>query len=105
MEKPEKKDIGLISTGNDELDKKIGGGIPPNSLSLIEGQPDSGKSVLSQQMVWGSLKNGYKVAIFTTENSVKSLITQMESLNLDITNHLLLSRLQIFPVDAKKTSD
>ncbi|HEY31698.1 MAG TPA: flagellar accessory protein FlaH [Dehalococcoidia bacterium] len=104
MEKLEKKDIGLISTGNDELDKKIGGGIPPNSLSLIEGQPDSGKSVLSQQMIWGSLRNGYKVAIFTTENSVRSLLTQMQSLNLDVTNYLLLSRLQIFPVDARKTA-
>jgi flagellar protein FlaH len=104
MEKPEKKGIGLISTGNDELDKKIGGGIPPNSLSLIEGQPDSGKSVLSQQMIWGSLRNGYKVAIFTTENSVRSLITQMQSLNLDVTNYVLLSRLQIYPVDARKTA-
>ncbi len=104
MEKPEKKGIGLISTGNDELDKKIGGGIPPNSLSLIEGQPDSGKSVLSQQMIWGSLRNGYKVAIFTTENTVRSLLTQMLSLNLDVTNYLLLSRLQIYPVDARKTA-
>jgi flagellar protein FlaH len=104
MEKPEKKGIGLISTGNDELDKKIGGGIPPNSLSLIEGQPDSGKSVLSQQMIWGSLRNGYRVAIFTTENTVRSLLTQMQSLNLDVTNYLLLSQLQIYPVDARKTA-
>ncbi|UCB43527.1 MAG: hypothetical protein JSV77_02460 [Dehalococcoidales bacterium] len=96
--------IGLISTGNDELDKKMGGGIPPNSLSLIEGQPDSGKSVLSQQMIWGSLKNGYKVAIFTTENSVKSLITQMKSLNLSILDQYLLSKLRIYPIDAKKSA-
>jgi flagellar protein FlaH len=100
MEQP--RNIGPISTGNDELDKKIGGGIPPRSLSLIEGQPDSGKSVLTQQMVWGSLRNGYRVALFTTENTVKSLISQMQSLNLDILDHYLLSRLQIFPIDAKK---
>ena len=94
----------VISTGNDELDKKIGGGIPTKSLTLIEGQPDSGKSVLSQQMIWGSLKNGYKVAMFSTENSVKSLVIQMQSLNLDILDYLLLDRLQIFPVDAKKST-
>ena len=78
------KGAGIISTGNDELDKKIGGGIPLGSLTLIEGQPDAGKSVLSQQMVWSSCRNGYKVAMFSTENTVKSLITQMQSLNLDI---------------------
>ncbi len=96
--------IHMISTGNEELDKKIGGGIPSGSISLIEGQPDAGKSVLTQQMVWGSLKNGYRVAIFTTENSVKSLVTQMQSLNLDILSYFLLSRLQIFPIDARKAS-
>jgi flagellar protein FlaH len=99
-----KKGLGNISTGNEELDKKIGGGIPANSLTLIEGQPDSGKSVLTQQMVWGSLKNKYKVAVFSTENSIKSLVTQMKSLNLDVLDYLLLNRLQIFPVDAKKST-
>lgn len=97
-------DINVVSTGNDELDKKIGGGIPPRSLTLVEGQPDSGKSVLLQQMIWGSLKKGHKIAIFSTENTIKSLITQMQSLNLDVLNYLLLSRLQIYPIDAKKTT-
>jgi archaeal flagellar protein FlaH len=99
-----KKGLGNISTGNEELDKKIGGGIPSNSLTLIEGQPDSGKSVLTQQIIWGSLKNKYRVAAFSTENTTKSLITQMQSLNLDVLDYLLLNRLQIFPVDAKKTT-
>ena len=97
------KDARIISTGNDELDKKIGGGIPLRSLSLVEGQPDSGKSVLSQQMVWGSLKKGCSAVVFTTENTVKSLVTQMQSLNLDILDYLLLSRLWIYPIDTKKS--
>lgn len=42
-----------ISTGNIELDKKMGGGIPTGSLTLIEGQSDAGKSVLVQQLAWG----------------------------------------------------
>ena len=96
--------LGPVSTGNDELDKKIGGGIPSNTLTIVEGQPDSGKSVLLQQMVWGSLRNSYNVAMFTTENSIKSLVVQMQSLNLDILDYLLLSRLQIHPVDTKKAT-
>ncbi len=103
MDTLEEKTSRIISTGNDELDKKIGGGIPLGSLTLIEGQPDSGKSVLNQQMLWGSLKNGLSAMVFTTENTVKSLVTQMQSLNLDILDYLLLSRLRIYPIDTKKT--
>ncbi|MBM3155745.1 MAG: flagellar accessory protein FlaH [Chloroflexi bacterium] len=96
-------DFKIISTGNDELDKKIGGGIPLGTLSLVEGQPDSGKSVLTQQMLWGSLKKGCSAVVFTTENTVKSFVTQMQSLNLDITDYFLLSKLWIYPIDTKKT--
>lgn len=89
-----KKDV--ISTGHGEIDKKLGGGIPVGSLTLVEGQSDAGKSVLCQQMIWGSLKNDFKVTLFTTENTVKSLVTQMDSLGLSITDYLLLGRIKIY---------
>ena len=92
----------IICTGNDDLDKKMGGGIPIKSLTLIKGQPDCGKSVLCQHMIWGSLKVGLSVSYFTTENTIRSLITQMQSLNLDILDYFLLSRLQIYPLDSKR---
>lgn len=94
-----------VSTGNAEIDKKLGGGIPMGSLVLIEGQSDSGKSVLTQQLTWGSLREGCKVSVLTTENTVKSLIKQMQSLNLDILDYCLLNRLRIFPVKAMKARD
>lgn len=89
-----KKDV--ISTGHPEIDKKLGGGIPVGSFILIEGQSDAGKSVLCQQMIWGSLNSGFKVILFTTENSVKSLVTQMESLGLNILDQLLLGWFKIY---------
>jgi flagellar protein FlaH len=86
----------IISTGHAEIDKKLGGGIPIGSLTLIEGQSDAGKSVLCQQMIWGSLTGGFKVLVFTTENTVKSLMSQMASLGLDVLDYLLLGRLKVF---------
>lgn len=91
-----------ISTGSSEIDSKMGGGIPLGSLTLIEGDSSSGKSVLSQQMTWGSLQDGFKVSFFTAENTIRSLITQMESLNLDILDFLLLHRLRLFPMEIAK---
>ena len=89
----------MISTGNMELDGKMGGGIPWKTLTLIEGDSGAGKSVLSQQMMHGCLTDGFKLSLFTSENTVKSLVKQMRSLNLDITDYLLLDRLRIFPIE------
>lgn len=88
----------LISTGNVELDKKMGGGIPADSLTLIEGQSEAGKSVLTQQLVWGALNTGKRVAYYTTEDTVRSLLRQMSSLRLDISDFFLLGRINIYPI-------
>ena len=87
-----------ITSGNLELDKKMGGGIPEGSLTLIEGQSDSGKSVLVQQLTWGALQDGFRVLIYTTENTTRSLLSQMKDLGLDIDDYFLLDRVKIYPV-------
>ena len=92
----------VVSTGNTEIDKKLGGGIPLGSMTLIEGESDAGKSVLSQQMIWGSLYDGFNVVLYTTENTIKSFIRQMSSLSLEIADFLLLGKLKIFPIMASR---
>lgn len=92
----------IICTGHSEIDKRLGGGIPVGSLTLIEGQSDAGKSVLAQQMMWGALQDGHRVLLFTTENTVKSMHSQMESLGLGIIDPLLLGWMKIFTVEASQ---
>lgn len=93
---PESK--GVILTGVREIDAKLGGGIPAGSLGLIEGQADSGKSVLCQHLTYGALTGNMSVAYYTTENSVKSLISQMDSLALNTIDHFLTDRFRIYPL-------
>ena len=88
-----------ITTGSTEIDKKLGGGIPIGSLVLLEGQSDAGKSVLTQHFCHQSLVTRMSVANYTTENTVKSLMSQMNSLNLDITDYFLCDRIRIFPIE------
>jgi flagellar protein FlaH len=92
----------VISTGNGELDSKMGGGIPMGSLTLIEGDSGAGKSVLSQQMIRGCLDNGATLTLFSSENTVRSLATQMQSLNLGILDYLLLGRLRVIPIETSR---
>ena len=95
---PEQRTRRSITTGNVELDKKMGGGIPEGSLSLIEGQSDAGKSVLVQQLTWGGLREGFRVLFYTTENTTRSLLTQMQGLGLDIEDYFLLGKINIYSV-------
>ena len=88
-----------ITTGSTELDKKLGGGIPVGSLVLLEGQSDAGKSVLAQHFAHSTLTNKISVACYTTENTVKSLMSQMNSLNLDVVDYFLCDRFRIYPVE------
>jgi len=93
----EKEEI-TIGTGQGEVDKRLGGGIPLGSLVLIEGQSNAGKSVLVQQFMWASIENKQRVMLFTSENTVKSLDKQMDSLGLNILDAILLGWIKIFPI-------
>uniref|UniRef100_A0A7C4S6C2 Flagellar accessory protein FlaH n=1 Tax=Geoglobus ahangari TaxID=113653 RepID=A0A7C4S6C2_9EURY len=88
----------ILTSGNSEIDKRLGGGIPLGTLTLIEGENDTGKSVLCQQFVYGALISGYTIAYYTTENTTKSLLKQMESLSLDISDFYAFGYTRIFPV-------
>ncbi|OGO19555.1 MAG: hypothetical protein A2144_09300 [Chloroflexi bacterium RBG_16_50_9] len=96
-EATKKKEV--IITGVSEVDEKLGGGIPLGSLCLIEGHSDAGKSVLCQHLTHGTLISGEaSVAYYTTENNVRSLITQMDSLSMSVLDHFLADQLRIYPL-------
>ena len=89
-------DKNILSTGNTEIDKKIADGLPLGSLTLIEGENDTGKSVLTQQIIWGAMKQGFNVDIFTTELTVKTFLSQMESMSLDISDYFAWGYIRLF---------
>lgn len=95
---------GFIYTGDKEVDKAIGGGIPYRTLMLMEGQSASGKSTLSQQFIWGALTAGENAALYTTEQTVQSFLRQMTSLGEDVSDYFLLNHLQIFPLNIPQGS-
>jgi flagellar protein FlaH len=91
--------LSKVSTGSSEIDRRLGGGIPFRTLMLVEGEPASGKSTLSQQLLWGALKSGQDSSIYITEQTVQSFLRQMDSLGLGVTDYFLLDQLKIFPVN------
>lgn len=91
----------ILTSGNSEIDKRLGGGIPANSLTLIEGPNASGKSVLTQQIMWGAAQQGFTIASYTTENTAKSLLKQMESLAFYVSDYFVFGKFKIYPIRVK----
>jgi archaellum biogenesis ATPase FlaH/CheY-like chemotaxis protein len=70
------------------LEKKLEGGLPWHSLTLLEGASLTGKSVLSQHLAYGSLVDGYHASYFTSQLTQESLVKQMNSMGLDVSRYV-----------------
>lgn len=70
------------------LDEALSGGIVNESLTLLEGDSGTGKSVLCQYLIYGAILGGRPVEFFSTEHTVNSLAQQMSSLGLSVSDYL-----------------
>jgi len=82
----------LLSIGlkeRDRLNKELGGGLPPGSIVLVEGDYGAGKSAISQRFTYGLCEEGHTVTYLSTELTVGSFLEQMHSLDYDMVKHML----------------
>ncbi len=87
-----------INLERDELNRNIGGGIPANSLILIEGKDGAGKSIVSQRMTYGLLEHGHSCTYISSELNTAGFIEQMSSLDYDVKFHMLDNQLLFLPM-------
>ncbi|MBT4066537.1 MAG: hypothetical protein HOE76_04895 [Euryarchaeota archaeon] len=80
----------------DSLSNAMGARLPNRSLWMIQGEVGSGKSLVSQRLVYGLLENGSKVLVITTELTTRGWIEQMESIGYPITEYIASGRLLVF---------
>ena len=99
IEEPEEEEEAkprLITLGVMDIDKRLGGGLPPSSLTLVEGDPDAGKSVVVQQLTFGALKEGFRTSLFLSESNSRGFLDQMDSLGMSSTDYYLIGRLSLY---------
>ena len=87
-----------VATANAEINKYLGGGIPLGSLALIEGESGTGKSVLCHHLAHGALLSDLAVAYYTTEYTAESLLAQMASCGLEVSDFFLVGRFRVYPL-------
>ncbi len=80
----------------DSLSNAMGARLPNRSLWMIQGEVGSGKSLISQRLIFGLLENGSKVLIITTELTTRGWIEQMESIGYPVTDFIASGMLMVF---------
>ena len=87
-----------IDLDRDALGRSIGGGIPKNSLILVEGKDGSGKSIFVQRIVYGLLRENTSVTYLSTELNTMGFVEQMASLDYSVTDYILFEKLLFLPM-------
>ncbi len=90
--------ITSIDLERDELNRSLGGGLPTNSLVLIEGKDGAGKSILVQRLGYGLLEHQKTVTYISTELNTRGFLEQMTSLSYDVKFFLLDGQLMFVPM-------
>ena len=80
----------------DSLANAMGLRLPNRALWMIQGPVGSGKSLISQRLIFGLLENGSKLLVVTTELTTRGWIEQMESIGYPVTEHIASGMLLVF---------
>ena len=74
-----------LTTGIEGLDDILGGGLPPDRLYLIQGDPGTGKTTLALQFLLEGVKRGEKVLFITLSETQDELAAVARSHGWDLT--------------------
>ena len=85
-----------FSLEQDSLANAMGARMPNRSLWMVQGEVGSGKSLISQRLIFGLLENGSKILMITTELTTRGWIEQMESVGYPVTEYIASGQLLVF---------
>lgn len=97
-------DRGNLTSGIEELDALLGGGIEQGSSTLILGPAGTGKSLLSLQFVWAAMQRGEKAAMFIFDEELGLLFDRTRKIGYDLQAMKDKKVLHIEQVDAAELS-
>jgi circadian clock protein KaiC len=93
-----------VSSGIQQFDDLLGGGIEEGSSTLISGPPGTGKSTLAVQFVKAMTDQGHKAALFLFEESFNTLINRCNGIGMDLETPYQSGLLKVFQIDPAEMS-
>ncbi len=84
-----------VSTGIEELDRKLIGGYPVNKATLITGVAGSGKTIFGIHFLHRSCQEGKKCLMIATEETPEDILYQAKMLGHDLSSYYESGQLSI----------
>ncbi|WP_298923502.1 ATPase domain-containing protein [uncultured Ramlibacter sp.] len=94
----------LVSTGNPQLDKLLGGGLARGSSTLLSGPSGVGKTTTAVACVLAALQRGERVAYYLFDEGLGTLLIRSRTLGMDISGYLETGQLRIRTLDPAEVS-
>jgi circadian clock protein KaiC len=93
-----------ISSGLPALDALLGGGLDRGTSTLLVGAAGTGKSSLATHFMMAAAERGERSAMFTFDESVRSLITRSTGIGFDITRRMDEGLISVQSIDPAELS-
>jgi len=97
-------DAKVISSGIDELDLLLGGGIDSGTSTLLMGPAGCGKSAVAIRYAFSAAERGENAAIFSFDETTATLLKRSCGLGMDLQSHIDAGRIVIKQVDPAEMS-
>jgi KaiC/GvpD/RAD55 family RecA-like ATPase len=99
-----------ITTGNQELDEMMGGGIIPQHIVAIAGPAGAGKTITALQFIYANLVDGRKCMFISASDDAESILKNALKFGWDMrpyvqSKKLLLLKLKLVEVEHGLVSD
>ena len=89
----------LVSTGVDQLDQMLGGGVSPGTNTLLNGPSGVGKTTTAVRCALTAIGRGEKVAYYLFDEGIATMLARSKSMGMDLEPHVDSGALQIFQID------
>ena len=89
----------ILSSGIDNLDKLIGGGLESGTATIMSGPSGVGKSTLAMQFLTEAAKKGERAVYYTFEESPRSIVARAHAIGLPVKEQLASGMLEIVRVN------
>jgi circadian clock protein KaiC len=93
-----------VSTGVENLDQMLGGGLSPGTNTLLSGPSGVGKTTTAVRCILAALERGEQAAYYLFDEGLGTMLARSKALGMDLSAHIDAGRLRVKQIDPAELS-